>query len=400
MTGEEAKRLSGQYRDQLLEIMEEWADHTLDLENGGFDVDFERDWTLRSHEKNIWAQARQTYMFAAVYQQADRNEKWLRVAEAGRDFLTKYAYAGGGRWNYRLSDDGKQVEQGTCSIFTDMFVLMALSQYAEASGDRRDLSLIEDTFHSIKNHIPDPEFRDLLPHIWRRGICWHSPYMIAINAVSVAGRILGRDKVKPFLSQCIEKVLYFFGENESGFLLESLKEDGKIWDTPEGRIVNPGHIFEGMAFCIDEFLRDGELGEDLARAVKMIRETAAISLDREFGGIFGAFDYKTPGRLQDVRDEETNKIDWVNCEALYASALAAVLGEDEKAEEDYRELHDYCERFFRPESGGDWSPLLGRSGNIIREDRGGKHRAAFHVPRALLRLSLLFAAFSNEKIEH
>ena len=31
---------------------------------------------------------------------------------------------------------------------------------------------------------------------------------------------------------------------------------------------------------------------------------------------------------------------------------------------------------------------------------GGKHRAAFHVPRALLRLSLLFAAFSNEKIEH
>ena len=99
MTGEEAKRLSGQYRDQLLVIMEEWADHTLDLENGGFDVDFERDWTLRSHEKNIWAQARQTYMFAAVYQQADRNEKWLRVAEAGRDFLTKYAYGGGGRWN-------------------------------------------------------------------------------------------------------------------------------------------------------------------------------------------------------------------------------------------------------------------------------------------------------------
>ena len=46
MTGEEAKRLSGQYRDQMLEIMEEWADHTLDLENGGFDVDFERDWTL------------------------------------------------------------------------------------------------------------------------------------------------------------------------------------------------------------------------------------------------------------------------------------------------------------------------------------------------------------------
>ncbi len=390
ITRDEAKKCSEQYRSWLMEIMEEWGEHTIDPEHGGFDTDFGGNWKLRSHEKNIWAQARQTYMFAAVYQMADQNEKWLSTAKVGRDFLVKYAYAGNGRWNYRLSEDGKNVEEGPCSIFTDLFVLMALSQYAEASGAMGDLPLIEETFESIKQNIEDPDFRDLMPHVWREGICRHSPYMIAVNAVSVAGRALGRERVRPFLDQCIDKVLHFFGENESGFLLESLREDGRVWDTPEGRIVNPGHIFEGMAFCLDEFMKDGECGEDMDRALDIIRKTAEVSLDRERGGVLGEFDYKMPdGRSRD-------KIDWVNCEGLYALALAAVLGENDRDAANYRELHNFCERFFRPREGGDWYPLIDRSGNVIRDNKGGKHRAAFHVPRALLRLSLLFASCSRQ----
>ena len=58
ITRDEAKKCSEQYRSWLMEIMEEWGEHTIDPEHGGFDTDFGGNWKLRSHEKNIWAQAR------------------------------------------------------------------------------------------------------------------------------------------------------------------------------------------------------------------------------------------------------------------------------------------------------------------------------------------------------
>lgn len=61
---EEARQLSAMYKSQLSDIMEEWAEHTVNPD-GGYITDFGEDWELVSRRRNIWAQARQTYMFAA-----------------------------------------------------------------------------------------------------------------------------------------------------------------------------------------------------------------------------------------------------------------------------------------------------------------------------------------------
>ncbi len=142
--------------------------------------------------RNIWAQARQTYMFAAYYEYSGREEKWLSLAKAGRDFLVCHAYAGEGRWNYEVSENGEEVIEGTTSIFTDLFALIALAQYASASGDQTDYDLIRKTFDSARNHIMDPEFRDIKPHVWQNGIERHSPYMIAVHSSMVAEKVLGK----------------------------------------------------------------------------------------------------------------------------------------------------------------------------------------------------------------
>ena len=96
ITKEEARQLSALYKSQLSEIMEEWAEHSADP-SGGYLTDFGENWKLVSRRRNIWAQARQTYMFAAYYEYSGREEKWLSLAKAGRDFLVCHAYAGEGR---------------------------------------------------------------------------------------------------------------------------------------------------------------------------------------------------------------------------------------------------------------------------------------------------------------
>ena len=87
------------YQKQLSEVMEEWAAHTEDRINGGYITDFGEEWKINSFKKNIWAQARQTYMFAAYFEYSKGQKKWLELSKIGRDFLVANAYAGNGRWN-------------------------------------------------------------------------------------------------------------------------------------------------------------------------------------------------------------------------------------------------------------------------------------------------------------
>lgn len=395
---EEARKLAAVYRSQLADIMEEWAAHTADQINGGYITDFGEDWELVSLRKNIWAQARQTYMFAAYYEYSGYVEKWLDLARIGRDFLVQHAYAGNGRWYYEVSEDGREVKEGTTTIFTDLFALIALAQYASVSGKDGDIGLIQDTFDSVKKNIVNSEFRDIKPHLWRAGIERHSPYMIAIHSSMVAEKVLGKEVTGPFIRFCIDKLINFFGKNESGYLLESLKEDGTVWDTPEGRRVNPGHIFEGMWFCFD-YARAKTDEIVMKDSLRIINNTAKVAVDREYGGVIHRFDCYGEAGEETLRTDtgelkSDDKVDWVNCESLYAFALAAVFSEDENAAERFRQLHHFCQLHFKPEEGGDWYSVLDRAGTPLRKNKGGKHRVAFHVPRALMNLSLLFETVS------
>ena len=207
----ELSDMAALYKKQLFEIMEEWAAHTIDDVNGGYITDFGEEWKLISLRKNIWAQARQTYMFAAYYEYSGKQEKWLRLAKAGRDFLVTNAYAGDGRWNYEVSEDGKSIIEGTTTLFTDLFALIALSEYSYVSGDKTDLPLIQQTFERAEKNLRDPYFKDIKPHVWREEIDRHSPYMIAIHSSMVAEQVLGSNITRPFIKFCIDKLLNFFG---------------------------------------------------------------------------------------------------------------------------------------------------------------------------------------------
>ena len=397
MDTQEAKKLSVLYRMQLTELMEIWASHSIDSLHGGYLTDFGEDWKLVSDRKNIWAQARQTYMFAAYAAYLGHNPTWLRLAKIGRDFIVQYAYAGNGRWNYEISPDGTKILEGTTTIFTDIFLLLSLSQYASVSGDLQDYNLIFTTFSSITKHLSDPEFKDLQPHRWQPGITRYSPYMIAFNAFTVAETVLGPHVTQPFVRQYLNKMLFSFGQNSSGFLLESLQTNGDVWDTPEGRVVNAGHVFEGMWFCIDYARAHADY--DIVRdAVKLIVKTADYAIDSQYGGLIYQFSCDPDQDIQNLRTDMgqvDDKIDWVNCEGLYAFALADAFLNTAQSYERFMALHQFCQKHFRDKDGGDWYPALSRNGTPIRKNKGGKHRVAFHVPRALMNLSVLCEQISK-----
>ena len=92
------------YRERLLEdVMPFWEPRTRDEECGGYFTCFDRAGALTDRTKYIWFQGRQLYMFSALYNRVERRPEWLDLARHGRDFIVKHAYAGNGRWVWRIA---------------------------------------------------------------------------------------------------------------------------------------------------------------------------------------------------------------------------------------------------------------------------------------------------------
>jgi len=387
------------YRRHLLEaVMPFWEARTRDFEHGGYLTCFDRMGNLTNTDKFIWFQGRQLYLFSALYRQVEKRPLWLELARHGRDFIVGHAYAGAGRWNYRLNRAGA-VREGTISIFTDHFVLQGLCEYALASGERADLPLIAETFGAIDRATRDPDFRDIFHGTWNPRYQRHGVFMMAVNTCAVAEPLMGVPRTRPLVDLALDRILRVFAKDEHRILLESVGRDGSFVDEPEGRVVNPGHALESTWFCLEEGLRRGDRGL-VERSVEVADWAWARGRDPEFGGIFSYLDSRGGEPLRTDWHRETgmlwhDKAWWVHAEALYARALAALETGSAERFGQFLELHDWCQKHFYDPLYGEWYAELWRDGRPKNDHKGTLWKAAYHLPRALMKLALLFERVSG-----
>lgn len=379
-------------RKMLLEgVMEFWKERTLDRDNGGYVTAFDRQGNILNHEKNMWLHGRQTWMFSVIYHSIDRNPVWLELAKAGRDYLVSKGYRGNGEWNYLLDETG-HVLQGHISLYTDMFALMGLGAYAEASGSRDDYEIIRKTFDRLKSNIEDDNCPIAFPQTYYAGCLNHGKYMICLNSVSWARSVLGDEKPDRLIRFCMEKIFSVF-TNGWELIHELRTIEGMPVDSEEGHQINPGHIFESMWFVLREAKRLGR--EDFCRkALDMIERTYQASCDPAYGGILHMLDdlgrtgqYRDWNRERNLKWDE--KVWWTQSEALCALLASALAADREDQWEQFCRLYDWCETHFWDSEYGEWYAVLCRDGSPRITDKGGLQKSAFHVPRALYTCSLL-----------
>ena len=387
------------YRKSLLDrVISHWEDRTIDESHGGYVTCFDRRWQVTETDKYIWFQGRQLWMFSALYNRIEKNGTWLDIAKLGRDFLRKHAYAGKGRWYYHLDRVGN-VKKGTVSLYTDLFVLQGLCEYTQASGTDEDTGIIEETYFTAEKNIRDREFRDLYHGTWSNVFKRHGPFMIGLNTAQVACRVLGRPAVQPLIDHCLEQILFIFAKDEHRALFESVGYNGFVIHNTEGHLLNPGHALESMWFCLEEgiYRNDRDI---IDRAVKVLDWMYERGGDKEQGGIYAFVDLKGGRPKQTDWHKETgmlwdDKNWWAHSEALYATALAAVQTGRQDLGEIFMNLHAWCWNHFYDEEHGEWYPELYRDGTIKLADKGTLWKAAYHLPRALLKLADLFSGKYN-----
>ena len=114
--------------DLLNNILPFWYNHGIDFTRGGINDYLDRDGTHLSDEKGGWFQGRTAWTYSYVYNNIDKDERWLKAAEACARFLrTKCRRKSDGRYYFRVSGDGEPIIMRRY-VFAEGFAAIGLAE--------------------------------------------------------------------------------------------------------------------------------------------------------------------------------------------------------------------------------------------------------------------------------
>lgn len=369
------------YRRALLDdVIPFWERHSPDRECGGFFTCLDRDGSIFDTDKFIWPQGRQVWMFSTLYNRVEPRPQWLDLARHGADFLRAHGQAPDGNWYFSLTRAGRPLVQ-PYNIFSDCFAAMAFGQYALAARDDAAAELARATYRNILRRQDNPKglYNKLVPGT--RPLQNFALPMILCNLSLEMETILPATEVEATIDQCISTVMGRFLDPQRNLIVENILPDGRLDDSFEGRLLNPGHAIEAMWFIMDIARRRGDAAL-VQQAVDVTLATLQLGWDAEYGGVFYFLDRlgRPPQQL-----EWDQKLWWVHLETLIALLMGYALTRRAECWEWFERVHAYTWEHFPDPEHGEWFGYLNRRGEVLLPLKGGKWKGCFHLPRALLR---------------
>lgn len=371
--------LADQYKNELFDnILPFWLDKSPDKKYGGYFTCLTREGNVYDTDKFIWLQGRQVWLFSMLYNKVEKRQEWLDCAILGGEFMKKYGHDGNYNWYFSVTREGNPLIQ-PYNIFSCTFAAMAFAQLSLATGNKDYADIAVKTFKRILEKEKNPKGIWNKAYPGTRDLQNFALPMILSNLSLQMEHLLEKEFLNETIENCIHKVMDIFYRPELGIIVENVTPEGKLSDSFEGRLVNPGHSIEAMWFIMD-------LGERLNRpglilnanevALKMIE----YGWDKEYKGIFYFKDRLGYPPLQLEWDQ---KLWWVHIESLITMAKGYRLTGNETNREWFETIHKYTWSHFKDPEYPEWFGYLNRQGEVLLSLKGGKWKGCFHVPRGM-----------------
>lgn len=373
---------SEQYRNALLDdVIPFWEINSPDPVYGGYFTCLDREGKVYDTDKFVWLQGRQAWTFSMLYNQVEKNPKWLSLAQDGVEFLKKYGRDKKGDFYFSLTREGKPLIQ-PYNIFSDCFAAMAFGQYGLATQDEKVLNLAKNTFENILSRKSNPKGKYAKSYPGTRPLKNFSLPMILSNLCLELEPLLDKGLVEQTIDECIHEVMEVFRDKETGLIYENVMPDGSLCDSFEGRLINPGHGIEAMWFMMDIAHRRNNQ-QLMDQAIQSVVSILEYGWDTQYGGIFYFMDAKGKPPLSLEWDQ---KLWWVHLETLVALAKAYRFTKNPELLKLFEKVHTYSWEHFADPECGEWYGYLNRQGEVLLPLKGGKWKGCFHVPRGLFQV--------------
>lgn len=375
---QELTALRRRYEQELFEnVLPFWMKHSPDRKHGGYFNCLDRDGSVYDTAKYMWLQGREAWIFSKMYREVEQKPEWLEMAKLGIDFLRKNAIREDGRVYFKLARDGQPIYLQR-KIYSECFYVMALAEYSRATGDAQIMEEAQAEFEKVW------EFAFDWGKVGRPAMPGETPMqnlavpMILLNLIEE----LTDGDPKAYskeIDECIRRMLLHV-DAKTRTVYENVSPAGELlMESPEGRLLNPGHAIEAGWFLQHWAQRLGR--KDLEQtAIEMVRWSHDLGWDKEFGGLYYFLDAKghSPTQL-----EWNMKLWWPHNEAMYAHLLNYSITRDLADWEKFKAVDAYSFERFRDPVHGEWFGYLDRRGDVSQRFKGGAYKCAFHVPRSL-----------------
>ena len=380
----------GEYRRQFQDVLENcfvpfWEEVSPDFEYGGFLCGFDRDGELFMDDKSVWQQGRSTWMFAKLYNEFGHKKEWLSIALNGYRFLNEHCYDENGHMYFRVTRDGRPLVNRRY-YFSEAFAIMGYVELYIATGDEEIKKWALDVFGRFYHYYTNPGCFPPKVDPRTRSNKGHSITMIALNVCQYMRRIDDDPLYDEVISDSIKKITEGFIREDEKVLLETVGPNNERIDSPEGRLINPGHAMETAWFLMQEAL----LRNDDALMHKVI-DVTEWSLERgwdnEMGGIFYFQDAENKPVLSLEWDM---KLLWVHCEAMIALTYSYWYTGEEKYMDWFKKIKDYVFAHYPDEGHPEWFGHLHRDGTPVNYIKGSDWKGPFHNVRAFMLLTQLY----------
>ena len=393
LTSEQTKILS-EWREfywnmEFNDVIPFWEKHAPDSECGGFIHCVNRDGSLITDDKAVWIQGRAAWLFAHLYNNVEQKDSWLKLSDSGIDFIDKYCFDTDGRMFFAVTRDGKPLRKRRY-MFSETFAIVAFAENAIAHKNESRLKRAMELFEDVVRRYYNPD-KTTPPKGWpgTRPLKGHAMPMILLVTSRIlraaANEFSGYEnyctKLTSMINDFAAEVVRDFYRPEFHCLLENVTPDGKFSDTPEGRIVNPGHAIETSWFLMDEAFENGN--EHLRdAALKILEDSLEIGWDKQYGGILYFVDCK--GFPADPYEHDM-KLWWPHNEACIATLAAFRATGDEKWLKWHERVFEITMKNFPDPEFGEWFGYFARDWRVTTPIKGNMWKGIFHVPRALLK---------------
>ena len=366
-----------------------WEKFSPDPEYGGFLCGFDRDGNLFLEDKSVWQQGRSTWMFAKLYNEFGHKPEWLQIARSGYDFLNAHCFDENGHMYFRVTRDGRPLVNRRY-YFSEAFAIMGYVELYIATGEEEIRQQAVTVFRRFYHYYTTPGCFPPKVDPRTRNNKGHSIVMIMLNVCQYMRRIDDDPIYDQMITDSINKITNGFIRNDEHALLETIGPNNERIDSPEGRLINPGHALETSWFMMKEALHR----KDDALMKKMIQVTQ-WSLERgwdpEMGGIFYFQDVEHKPVLSLEWDM---KLLWVHCEAMISLLYSYGYTGDEKYMDWFERIKDYIYAHYPDEGHPEWFGHLHRDGTPVNYIKGSDWKGPFHNVRAFMLMTQLL-----EKLE-
>ncbi len=363
-----------------------WTEYAID-ESGAINNCITEDGTVVSRDRYYWGQGRALWTFAAAYNYIEKNQQWLNIAVNLFNYICQHGFDESGDCVY-LTDANGKVKKGAVSIHSDAFVLYGISEYYNATGDKRAKDRMSRIYENTARKLKNPSTIQTHPFDTPEGLRAHSVHMVFAHLYYKTGVCLDDQKIKEHGLTLAKELLILFYNGQKDALMEFgvLDPIKAAMHSEYLDIYNPGHGIEAMWFLMDIFSDEKDFSL-LDITLHILRQNLERGWDQEYGGIL--LHGKMRGLEVDYSDCPDKKPSWSHNEAMVAVLYAYFLTGDESWLEWHRKLDDFVFKTF-PNKDLEWTNWMDRAGkNPIPAQDNLEMKCIFHTSRALMMQILL-----------